>query len=114
MTNYAPTGGWTLGNQFMSYTFPQTPEDKWEKYEEFNNSAYTSRLLGFQFDTDPVENEWAAVQNVISEFEAPLLTGSVETEEFLQDFLQKRDAAGYPTIQEEMQRQLDAWLEENK
>lgn len=110
MTEYAPSGGWTLGNQFITYSFPETPADKWERFQEFNDSAYTSRLLGFQFDPEPVQTEWAAVQNVIAEFEAPLLTGSVDPDEFLPEFLEKRDAAGYPAILEEMQRQLDAWL----
>lgn len=114
MTDYAPSGGWTLGNQFITYTFPETPEDKWDRYREFNESAYTSRILGFQFDPEPVQTEWAAVENVMAEFETPLLTGSVDPDEFLPEFLEKRDAAGYPAILEELQRQLDAWLAENR
>jgi len=99
----------SLGNVFLTYLNPTDPENKWEEFKKFNDSGKPAPLLGFNFDTTNVANEIAAVQNVKEEFWAPLMTGTVDPNEYLPKAIEKFKAAGLDTIMAEAQRQLDEW-----
>ncbi len=40
------------GNLFDTYVLDSDPVDKWDAFEEFNQKAKTSTILGFKFDTE--------------------------------------------------------------
>lgn len=103
-----------LGNMFITYTLENEPTTKWDEFIEFNDSGITSPALGFKFDPTPVQTEVAAFRNVLDEFGAPLNTGTVETADYLQKLNEKLKASGIDKVKEEMQRQLDEWVAENK
>ncbi len=109
MTPYNPIDPWAVANMLITYRFPDVPEDIWDEYERFNESAYVSRTLGFNFDPTPVQTEWAAVQNVNAEYVVALQTGSVDIDRFLPEYLQRKRQAGGDIIRAEIQRQLDEW-----
>ena len=56
----------------------------------------------------------AALNNVQEEFKALINTGSVETQENLNNMKKKMNAAGLDEIITEMQTQYDSWKKEQK
>ena len=105
---------WAYGNLFDTYVLDVDPADKWDAFEEFNQSAKTSKILGFKFDTEPVTTQISAVNNVLQEFERSLYTGSVDPVKGLEDLNKKLAASGLNDIKDEMQKQLDEWKASNK
>ncbi|MEK3683699.1 ABC transporter substrate-binding protein [Paenibacillus sp. FSL R10-2736] len=103
----------SLGNIMINYLNEGDPENKWEEFKKFNDAGINAPLLGFNFDTSKVTNEIAAVQNVKEEFWAPLMTGSVDSEEYLTKANEKLKAAGLDKIIAEAQSQIDAWKAAN-
>lgn len=99
----------TLGNLFLLDKLPEDPKDKWEKFEEFNNSAKNAPLLGFALDTSSIRSEIAAVQNVTDEFMKTLNTGSVDPKVYVPKAMEKYKQAGIEKIVAEAQRQVDEW-----
>ena len=98
-----------LGNVMLTYLNPEDPENKWEEFKKFNESGQPAPLLGFNFDPTKVSTELAAVNNVKEEFWAPLMTGTVNPEEFLPKANEKLKAAGLDKIIAEAQSQIDDW-----
>ncbi|HAT4363983.1 ABC transporter substrate-binding protein [Clostridium perfringens] len=105
---------WAYGNLFDTYVLDSDPVDKWDAFEEFNQKAKTSTILGFKFDTEKVVTQMSAVSNAFEEFIKPLYTGSVDTEETLEKLNKKLYDSGLEDIKVELQRQLDEWKKENK
>ncbi|SMF88257.1 carbohydrate ABC transporter substrate-binding protein, CUT1 family [Paenibacillus uliginis N3/975] len=104
----------SLGNVMLTYLNPEDPENKWEEFKKFNASGQPAPLLGFNFDPTKVSSELAAVNNVKEEFWAPLMTGTVDPEQFLPKAIEKLKAAGLDKIMAEAQSQVDAWKASNK
>jgi len=100
----------SLGNLFILYLNEHDPEDKWVKFEEWNESAIESPLLGFNFNTNPVRTQLAAISNISQEFGPGLFVGAYDTDEYLKLALDKFDAAGLDIVLNEMQNQIDSWL----
>jgi len=103
------TGWFQFGNGFLTYLTEADPVDKWDQFKKFNDEAQVSPLVGFVFDPTPVQAEVAAVQNVSAEIKNPLITGSVDPEQFLPKAIAKFKSAGSDKIVAEMQKQYDAW-----
>ena len=91
---------WAYGNLFDTYVLDVDPADKWDAFEEFNQSAKTSKILGFKFDTEPVTTQISAVNNVLQEFERSLYTGSVDPVKGLEDLNKKLAASGLNYIKD--------------
>ncbi|WP_054955073.1 ABC transporter substrate-binding protein [Paenibacillus dakarensis] len=99
----------SLGNVMLTYLNPADPENKWEEFKKFNASGVNAPLLGFNFDPSKVSTELAAVNNVKEEFWSPLMTGTVDPEQFVPKAVEKLKAAGLDKIMTEVQSQIDAW-----
>lgn len=104
---------YTQGNRFLLRLHEQDPEDKWEQYKEFNESAEVSPALGFVFDATPVMNEITAINNVYSEYITSLLVGAVDPDTYLPQAIEKLKAAGSERVVEEAQKQYDEWKKNN-
>ncbi|WP_078378763.1 ABC transporter substrate-binding protein [Sutcliffiella halmapala] len=98
-----------IGNQLILKLYEDDPADKWDAFEEFNESSIQSPVLGFYFDSNPVRTEIAAISNVTSEFGPALLKGAVDPEEYIPAFNKKLKEAGMDKVMEEMQKQYDEW-----
>lgn len=105
-------GYYTLGNLFITKALDNEPETKWDEFQEFNDAAKESAVLGFKFDTSKVTNEIAAINNVLEEFKSTIYSGSVDVDEYLDKLNKKLKDQGIDRVIEEMQTQLDAWLAE--
>ncbi len=112
-SGYFPNRAWSFGNQFNAFLVPGQDDDVWEQTILLNQSAKASQLLGFVFNPEPVNSEIAQSQSVIDEFGPALWTGSVDPDEYLQEFLDKLASAGADRIIAEKQAQIDAWLANN-
>lgn len=109
---YFPNTDWMFGNQFLApYRDEETAKlDAWEQTRRLNNSATPHILLGFTFDSKPVENEIAQVTAVSAEFCAPVLTGLIDFEGNYETCLEKVKAAGIDVVIAEAQSQVDAFM----
>ena len=83
-----------------------------QMYIDFNSSAVISCANGFQFDKTPVEDKYAACQNVFNEYGFVLENGGFASKDVkakIQEYQAALDAAGYQDVLAEFQSQYDAW-----
>lgn len=82
-----------------------------QMYIDFNNSKI-SCANGFHFDKTPVEDKYAACQNVFEQYGFILENGgfaSSEVKAKIAEYQSALDAAGYQDVLAEFQKQYDAW-----
>ncbi len=97
------------GDMRIAYTLAEDPIDKWDVYQQFNDSAILSVCHGMNFDTSAVSDQIASCNAVIAEYQAPLLLGLVEDyEESIATLVSQLEAAGINDIVAEYQKQYDA------
>lgn len=106
--------GWTLGGVTAMKAIPGSATNYMEKMKELNRTAEPTPNFGFVFDSEPVENQIAAVSNVFAEYHAVLQTGQNDNvDQLVDEFIAELKANGMDEIVAEAQRQLDAWREAN-
>ena len=105
---------YTIGNKYINYQIEGAPEGRYEMLKEYDNTSYKSPTLGFYLDKENLSTEVAAVNNVYQEYYKSLLTGSVDPEKYLPEFLNKLKAAGYDKLLAETQKQFDEWRKTKK
>lgn len=108
--DYNPVVEWAYGNQFDAYPREGQTATVWEETKVVNESAVPSRLNSFAFDDSNVKTENAMCNAVIEEYWFGFITGTLDAETKVPEFLQKLDDAGWDTVVAEMQAQLDAHL----
>jgi putative aldouronate transport system substrate-binding protein len=115
-TRYHLNMGWHLPNQFLGHIWEGLPENRWQLYQEFNDSATRSLAFGFIYDSSSVATELVALSNVAAQYRAALETGTAGAnwETVLGEFNQALYAAGLQTVMDEKQRQLDEWFRVNE
>lgn len=109
-TAYRPQSQWIFGNNYINYLWSNEDPKKWEKFEEFNKSAASSKLLGFSFDTTPIKNEVGAMSNINQQYGPGLYTGTIDPNKALPEYIDKLKQAGLDKVLAEKQKQIDAWL----
>lgn len=107
-SGYYINASWKYGNQFNAYLLEGQADDVWEQTIKMNEEAKKSPLLGFVFDTTPVQSEIAQVNAVRGEYSA-LGNGTRDYHEFLDEYKSRLKAAGIEKIRDEVQKQLDEY-----
>ncbi|QUI23664.1 ABC transporter substrate-binding protein [Vallitalea pronyensis] len=102
--------GFSVGNSFNTYSLEGTPDDKWEKFEEFNNSSINAPSLGFTPDLSSIKTTMSAITNVAEEVNASIYLGAVDPAEYVPKAIEKFKAAGIDDAIAELQKQYDEWL----
>lgn len=102
--------GWELPNQFIAYKWTGSDPKLWEKMEEFNGSAKSSKAVGFLFDNSNYSSEIAALSNVVKQYSGALYSGSGDPSELIPELLKALDDAGINEVIQAKQEQLDAFL----
>jgi putative aldouronate transport system substrate-binding protein len=105
----ASLGEWVYMRPTLLYLTEGESPTRWPDALEIAMQATPSPVLGFAFDTEPVANEVANCSAVINQYQLQLITGSVDPNRVLPEFLAALDAAGVSRVIAEQQRQLDAW-----
>lgn len=100
----------SVGNLFNTLSFEGTPEDKWEKFKEFNDNCIDAPTLGFTPDLESVKTQIAFITNVNEEFAGVLNLGMVDPDEYISKLNDKLYEAGLQEVIDELQRQYDEWL----
>ncbi len=105
---------WVLGNTFNLYVKEGVESDCWDKTKELNDNAIPSCLLGFSADINPIALEATNCSSVVQEYYATLEAGIGDTDALIAEMRNKLKIAGADKIIEELQRQVDKWMAENK
>lgn len=104
---------WSIGSVAHSYILEGNPETLWEDTKEHNDSAIVSPLMGFQLDSEPILAELGNCETVLKEYIDTLQAGRVDPEVAIPKLREELKVAGVDTVLEEVQKQIDAWWEEN-
>ena len=104
-----------LGNLFTCYLPIELADDFYPELEKMNDNAIASYYMGMVADSQPVENEIAAVAGVVAEYHDTLKMGMTpNVDEQIAAFNEKLNANGAEKIIAEVQAQADAWAAENR
>lgn len=108
-TKYAPGVDWRLGNNYNLYVWDYEDPDKWEQYKKFSEDAEPEPLLGFYVDTSEIKDSIAAINNLSTSYDLPLIVGVGDAEETIAQYAQKLKEAGIEKVIAETQKQYEAW-----
>ena len=105
---------WTMAGYTQGTFFIVTPTDtvdfnEWDEVRALNDQANPSVLLGFFFDTTPVQDELASCVEIFSRYRGEIMTGTTDPAESVPQMMAEMRAAGFDTIVTEAQAQIDAW-----
>ena len=103
---------WESASATIVSPLANEPDNKAALYEDFNGGANTSCAAGFRFDKTPVEAQYAACANQFDQFGFPLENGAVapdDVDEFIAEYQEALDGAGYQEVLAEFQKQYDEW-----
>ena len=101
---------YTQGNWFILKTMEGESPQKWEQYQQYNEQAASSYLLGFEPDLSRFQQEKNQVSQAYLRYDNALLTGSVDPEIYRERALRQMHLAGAEAISSELQRQVNTWL----
>ncbi|MBP3360844.1 MAG: ABC transporter substrate-binding protein [Clostridia bacterium] len=105
---------WVLGNTFNLYVKEGVEADCWDKTKELNDNATPSCLLGFSADITPIALEATNCASVVQEYYSTLEAGIGDTDALIAEMREKFKTAGADKIIEELQRQVDEWVKNNR
>lgn len=80
--------------------------------KEFNDGIaeeYKSDALGYCFNSDPVKTQYAAVSDVVTQYDSILGYGVTDPAAALEEFRSALDAAGIDDVIAENQNQFNEW-----
>lgn len=95
---------------FTLYPVAPNAADQWDKVEEWNETAESSVLLGFNFDRTNVETQIANCSLVMDRYKKELYTGTRDPEEAVPALYADLEKAGLEDIRAEYQAQVDTFL----
>lgn len=112
-SGYNLNQAWMFGNILNTYVWKGDDPNVWSLYKAFNDGAERSQALGFMFKPDNVKTEIAALNNKKDQYYRQIITGSVDPEQVIPEFVLKLKEAGIDKVIAEKQSQLDAWAKAN-
>lgn len=92
------------------YVQDPNPSTQWSDLKALQETAFSSPVLGFTFNSKNVQNQISACTNIETKYVSSLITGSVNPDEVLPKMLKELNAAGYQDIIAEAQKQVDEFL----
>ena len=106
-------GHYTLGALEAS-AFPEVPtdQDQWQKAMQHYETAKVSEAMGFTPNLSGVESECLAIRSIIEEYRRELYTGTSDPDRVIPIMLERMREVGLDRVTAEIQRQLDAFVEE--
>lgn len=106
---YSPAT-YAQASYFTLYPVAPNAADQWDKVEEWNETAESSVLLGFNFDRTNVETQIANCSLVMDRYKKELYTGTRDPQEAVPALYADLEKAGLEDIRAEYQAQVDAFL----
>ncbi|MGY3749583.1 ABC transporter substrate-binding protein [Vagococcus acidifermentans] len=108
------SGAWMTGDNSKIYINKNVTDEQVAQRDEVIANAEQSPLLGFNLDTSKIKTEIANISNVSNQYLSGLHTGTLDPDETIPEFNEKLKQAGMDKVLEEVQKQYDAFLKENK
>lgn len=107
--NYTP---WTNGVGNVRILPPTDAQgvDFWDRFSAYYNAAEALPYGGFIFDGSALETEQAALANVYAEYAFNLMSGAVNPDEVLPEFLAKLEEAGINEFVAAANEQMTAYM----
>ena len=105
---------WHFPNELIAHKWVTDGADIWEDTIRFNKDCHPSQAKGFVWDSTDVTNEVVACMTVKNKYLKGLNTGDVDPDTIWEQMKEEYEEAGIQKIIDEKQKQLDAWLAENK
>lgn len=105
---------WMMGNVYNNYLTDADDPQKYEKYQEFSQQAIYVTATGFSPDLSSVELEKVSVSGVKEQYRNQVMLGTVDPEVVIPEYIAKLKEAGIDKIIEEMQKQYDVYMSEQK
>ena len=100
---------WAHGNQFNPLVMAGSSDDVWEETKKLNEEAKVSPIIGFELDTEPIQNEISQVSSLLEEY-GVMHRGYRDPSEYWDEMEQRLKTAGEDKILEEVNRQLDEFF----
>lgn len=100
--------GYTQGTFFNVTQTDDVDFNQWDEVKELNEKATPSEMLGFNLDTSNIETELANCRAVYEKYYSELFTGAQDPRELVKTIDAELETAGWETIREEAQKQIDA------
>jgi putative aldouronate transport system substrate-binding protein len=115
LSKHSPFAFWPAGATANDALMPKKA-DAWPTYYEriAQDVALTkpSILAGFVLDTQPIQTQYTAINDVKTQYGNPLMIGLVpDVDAAYATFLQQSKAAGLDACRDEIQKQLNAFLD---
>ena len=106
-------GAWTMGNTALQHVTTQEDPDKNSRLQAYSQDAQHHASLGFRYLCPPeLESQMAALNNVAESYYNALLTGGLNPDTALPEFISRLKAAGIDALRQDVQRQYDQWKAE--
>jgi len=117
-TGYDPNNDWGFGNQFLAIPRKGQSADIWDVTREMNEKANISCAMGFLPDGTPVQTQIANVSVVEEQYSKTFGNGAMfgsddDWKTFIDQYKADYFAAGAQDIVDEIQSQVNAWMEAN-
>ena len=100
--------GYSQGTFFNVSLLADQETNQWDEVKELNEKATPSEMLGFNLDTSNIETELANCRAVYEKYYSELFTGAQDPRELVKTIDAELETAGWETIREEAQKQIDA------
>lgn len=86
--------------------------DQWEKvFEEYETDGIYSKTRGFYYDTTRLESTITALQAIYSDYSTDLRTGTSDPDVVIPKMRERMEKAGFDELLEDVQNQLNEWME---
>ena len=102
-----PMAGYTQGSFFTVSQLVEEEFNQWDEVKELNDNAKGSVLLGFTFDTTPVEDELANCIEIYNRYRSEVNTGAKAPSQIVKTMVEEMNKAGLQKIIDEAQSQID-------
>ena len=102
-------GTYVLGNNLLTLPMIGNGKDFYDKVKAGIDGAKLSKYLGFVLDSSEMSLVISQISAVNDQYRTTMQCGGY-TEEYLQEYLSKLEAAGAQEYLDGVQAQLDAWL----
>lgn len=100
--------GYTQGTFFIVSQRDDVDFNQWDEVKELNAKAVPSPVLGINLDVSEFNDELLNCVEVYNKYKSELFTGTKDPEVLVKSMMEEMRKAGFDTIQEKAQAQIDA------
>ena len=103
-----PMPGYAQGTFFNVSLTDDVDVNQWDEVRALNEAAIPSPALGVSIDTEPFADELTNCTEIMNRYKSDILTGVADPDVEIPKMMAELRDAGFDTILENVQAQLDA------